>query len=38
MDETKQKIISLFKKNGGDISTNELLLEVYPESKNLLSK
>jgi hypothetical protein len=38
MDETKQKIITLFKERGDDISTGDILVRVYPESKQLKEK
>ncbi len=38
MEDTKQEILSLFKKRGCEISTNEILGEVYPELKNLQLK
>jgi len=38
MDETRQKIIEIFKKRGGEISTAEILSYVYPELKTIQSK
>jgi len=33
MDDSKQKILEMFKKRGGDISTAEILAYVYPDTK-----
>lgn len=38
MDETQQKIIALFKERGDDISTNDILVLIYPESESLRDK
>src|SRR3989344_3973622 len=38
MDETKQKIIAMFKERGEDIPTGDILMRVYPESKTFKDK